>query len=189
MSWVGGLLRCRLAIEYCLIFGADVAVAASSFFGAGEIADSGWSDVFGGEGGFVAGTLEFGGFAGDDIEPGVGGHALDAAASQFAFLFFCVHPFVFGRDSVREVEAAIDQFRRRQHGFASFDQVFVGGEETGERFSVLLDGDFDPLFEEGDFAAFFGVVLPLEEDLGGFGWGGRFRFQRLLFGFVGFGLS
>ncbi len=163
-----------------------MAVAASSFFGAGEIADSGWSDVFGGEGGFVAGTLEFGGFAGDDFEPGVGGHALDAAASQFAFLFFCVDPFVFGRDSVREVEAAIDQFGRREHGFASFDQVFVGGEEAGEGFSVLLDGDFDPLFEEGDFAAFFGVVLPLEEELGGFGGGGRFGFGGFLLGFIGF---
>ena len=166
-----------------------MAVAASSFLGAGEIADSGRSDVFGGEGGFVAGTLEFGGFAGDEFEPGVGGHALDAAASQFAFLFFCVDPFVFRRDSVREVEAAIDQFGRREHGFASFDQVFVGGEEAGEGFSVLLDGDFDPLFEEGNFAAFFGVILPLEEEFRGFGRGGRFRFRRLLFGFLGFGLQ
>ena len=189
MSWVGGLpLRCRLAIEYGLIFGADVAVAASSFFGAGEIADSGRADVFGGEGGFIAGALEFGGFAGDDFEPGVGGHALDSAASQFAFFFFCVDPLVFGRHSVREVEAAVDQFRWREHGFASFDQVFVGGEEAGESFSVFLDGDFDPLFEEGDFAAFFGVVLALEEDLGGFGGGGRFGFGGFLLGFIGFGL-
>ncbi len=188
---VNCVLSCsyRLAIEYRLIFGADVAVAASSFFGPGEIADSGWSDVFGSEGGFIAGALEFGGFAGDDFEPGVGGHALDSTASQLAFFFFCVHPFVFGRDSVREVEAAVDQFRRREHGFASFDQVFVGGEEAGEGFSVLLDGDFDPLLEEGDFAAFFGVVLALEEDLGGFGGGGRFGFGGFLLGFIGFGLK
>ena len=165
-----------------------MAVAASSFFGPGEIADSGWSDVFGGEGGSVAGALEFGGFAGDDFEPGVGGHALDSTASQFAFFFLCVRPFVFGRDSVREVEAAVDQFGGREHSFASFDQVFVGGEEAGEGFSVLLDGDFDPLFEEGDFAAFLGVVLPLEEDFGGFGGDGRFGFGRFLFGFLGFGL-
>ena len=139
-----------------------MAVAASSFFGPGEIADSGGADVFGGEGGSVAGALEFGGFAGDDFEPGVGGHALDATASQFAFFFFGVYPVVFGRDSVREIQTAIDQFRWREHGFASFDQVFVGGEEAGEGFSVLLDGDFDPLFEDWDFAAFFGVVLALE---------------------------
>ena len=165
-----------------------MAVAAASFFGSGEIADSGGADVFGGEGGFVAGTLEFGSFASDDFEPGVGGHALDAAASQFAFFFFGVDPIVFGRHSVREVEAAVDQFGGREHGFASFDQVFVGGEEAGERFSVLLDGDFDPLFEDWDFAALFGVVLPLEEELRGFGGGGRFGFRRFLFGFLGFGL-
>ena len=139
-----------------------MAVAASSFLGTGEIADSGWSDVFGGKGGSVAGTLEFGSFASDDFEPGVGGHALDAAASQLAFFFFGVDPVVFGRDSVGEIQAAVDQFGGRQHGFASFDQVFVGGEEAGEGFSVLLDGDFDPLFEDWDFAAFLGVILPLE---------------------------
>ena len=165
-----------------------MAVAASSFFGAGEIADSGGSDVFGGEGGFVAGALEFGSFASDDFEPGVGGHALDAAASQLAFFFIGVDPVVFGRHSVREVEAAVDQFGGRQHGFASFDQVFVGGEEAGEGFSVLLDGNFDPLFEDRDFAALFGVVLPLEEELGRFGWSGRFGFRRLFLGFLGFGL-
>ena len=153
-----------------------MAVAASSFFGAGEVADAGGSDVFGGEGGLVAGALEFGGFAGDEFEPGVSGHALDSAAAQFRFFFFGVGPMVFGRDAVGEVEAAVDQFGRRQHGFASFDQVFVGGEEAGEGFSVFLDGDFDPLFEEGDFAAFFGVVLPLEEEFGGFGGGGQFGF-------------
>ena len=166
-----------------------MAVAAASFFGSGEIADAGWSDVFGGEGGFVAGTFEFGSFAGDEFEPGVGGHALDSAASQFTFFFLGIDPMVFGRDAVREVEAAVDQFGGREHGFASFDEVFVGWEEAGEGFSVFLDGDFDPLFEEGAFAAFFGVVLALEEELGGFGGGGRFGFRRFFIGFVGFGLG
>ncbi len=43
--------------------------------------------------------------------------------------------------------------------------------------------------EKGDFTAFFGVVLALEEEFGGFGWSGGFGFGGLFLGFIGFGLT
>src|SRR5450755_976228 len=140
------------AVQDGLVMGADVAMAFAVLLGAGQIADSGLADV--------AVWAEF--LAVDHVQPGIDSHALDATAAEFALRFPDASPIVFLGHAVREVQAAVDELRRRQHSLPLLDELFVGRIEPGNGFAID-DADFDPLLHADDFALLFGVILALEQ--------------------------
>jgi hypothetical protein len=65
-------------------------------------------------------------FAFDYIEPSIDGHALDAAAAALTvYVVSRGRPIVFRRDCIGEVDAAVDELRRRQHALSAFDEFIV----------------------------------------------------------------
>ncbi len=73
---------------------------------------------------------------------------------------------IFGRNAVYEVTAAVDQLRRRIHGFALFDELVVGWDYGCAGYSIF-DGNLEPLFHHDDVALVLFRILSLEQFLGG----------------------
>jgi hypothetical protein len=107
----------------------------------------------------VPGTCR--GFALDHLQPRINGHPLNASATQLPRFRVLCRPVILRRNAIREIEPSVDQVRRRKHGLAFFNQLFIRGISLCHC-SPVVHLDFKPLIENHKFALLLRVILPLK---------------------------